>query len=619
MEDQKTILISDAIHGSIQISYLEKQIISTQAFNRLHNIMQNSTVFLTYPSNQTKRFSHSLGSMHLGSQMFYHCIVNANPTIKDELLEAVKISVKYILTEQESQTALNRCLGDFAKVVDKLDFKEIIEEPLYKSNTPSIIGETQIFLYQILFQSIRCAALLHDIGHPPFSHITEYALQKLSKTISLKKELLTDRQKFFLESIDYSGNDQLHERIGSKIASRLLYSIIPNIIPQTEEEAYQIIFYWFIYRFTKAILSEETNFFSDIHRLISSAIDCDRLDYVTRDLLNSGFTSGKIEYDRLINSMKLIKNNGRFGFCVSIRSLSTVDDFFRRRLQLYRYIILHHRVVKTDYLLEQIIVQLSLDYLNDQTKESDDDQVLPSNISGLWKAIRNVYSYTSYFNALIQWDDAWLLTVLKQQFFAKYINMDDKVKYQLEEILSNRKNYTSIIKRSDDFLEIDNVVVKNFPLGLEGIIKVVDEEFKGNLEKLLKQTDNLSNGLYLNRINKEIFQLLQKEDLFKECISHTITEYVKTYQAIDCMVIFKKLKTGLEEPPFLYKDNDLISIDNVSGLSQNLDILSMTFPTFFIYIKEDPKIKINKIQFLQSLGELISTELINELNKLFLK
>ena len=79
--------IADTVHGNIEISQIEKDIISQHAFNRLHDIMQNSTAFLTYPSNQTKRFEHSLGVMHLGGEIFYNSIANADDSIRFSFLE----------------------------------------------------------------------------------------------------------------------------------------------------------------------------------------------------------------------------------------------------------------------------------------------------------------------------------------------------------------------------------------------------------------------------------------------------------------------------------------------------------------------------------------------------
>lgn len=60
---KKGIYLNDSIHGLIPLSEYEKRIISSVGFNRLHDVYQNSTVYLTFPTNRTKRFEHSIGTM----------------------------------------------------------------------------------------------------------------------------------------------------------------------------------------------------------------------------------------------------------------------------------------------------------------------------------------------------------------------------------------------------------------------------------------------------------------------------------------------------------------------------------------------------------------------------
>lgn len=62
---KKGIYLNDSIHGLIPLSEYEKRIISSIGFNRLHDVYQNSTVYLTFPTNRTKRFEHSIGTMKL--------------------------------------------------------------------------------------------------------------------------------------------------------------------------------------------------------------------------------------------------------------------------------------------------------------------------------------------------------------------------------------------------------------------------------------------------------------------------------------------------------------------------------------------------------------------------
>ena len=79
---KKGIYINDAIHGLISLTEYERRIVSTIGFNRLHDVYQNSTVYLTFPSNRTKRFEHSIGTMKLSSDMFFQSLLNAKETKK---------------------------------------------------------------------------------------------------------------------------------------------------------------------------------------------------------------------------------------------------------------------------------------------------------------------------------------------------------------------------------------------------------------------------------------------------------------------------------------------------------------------------------------------------------
>ena len=88
--------INDSIHGLILISNLEKEIISSFVFNRLHDIYQNSTVYLTFPSNRTKRFEHSLGTMKLCSDMFYYSILNSDINIISDFFKLFNLDIDSI-------------------------------------------------------------------------------------------------------------------------------------------------------------------------------------------------------------------------------------------------------------------------------------------------------------------------------------------------------------------------------------------------------------------------------------------------------------------------------------------------------------------------------------------
>src|SRR5690606_7956567 len=159
----------------------------------------------------------------------------------------------------------------------------------------SVITKKAFYYYIVTFQSIRCAALLHDLGHPPFSHITESALDNIYIHINEKKKKgqeLTKREENFYKIINFykTKNDQLHEQLGKKLCGHIFDVLIKDVTLEEEDYTYcKKVFYLHIKHMTLSILNDENDHFRTIHEIISGPIDCDRLDYVSRDPYASGF------------------------------------------------------------------------------------------------------------------------------------------------------------------------------------------------------------------------------------------------------------------------------------------------------------------------------------------
>lgn len=153
-QKRKANYINDNLHGTIRISEIEKELIGTAAFNRLHHIFQNSTVYLTFPSCKTKRFEHCIGAMHLAGKIFYNSICNSDEKVIEELMNL------------------------FAPDFNGYNFSSsyYFDDDFYNYNMPFNLNEEQKTIYKVLYQSIRLAALFHDIGQPPYSHVVEKAL-----------------------------------------------------------------------------------------------------------------------------------------------------------------------------------------------------------------------------------------------------------------------------------------------------------------------------------------------------------------------------------------------------------------------------------------------------------
>ena len=120
-----TRVIKDPVHLNIELTDVEYEILQLSTFDRLHHTKQMSLAYLVYPGAQTSRFLHSIGAMHIASKM----------------------------AQRVLQSVDRREWGD-----------------LFDRNSDT-------FRLQVL-QVIRLAALLHDVGHAPFSHAAEEIMIK---------------------------------------------------------------------------------------------------------------------------------------------------------------------------------------------------------------------------------------------------------------------------------------------------------------------------------------------------------------------------------------------------------------------------------------------------------
>ena len=67
----------DPIHGFIEVSKLEKEIIDSPPFQRLRYIRQLALTYLIYHGAEHTRFGHSLGVMHVASRAFDTAVANS--------------------------------------------------------------------------------------------------------------------------------------------------------------------------------------------------------------------------------------------------------------------------------------------------------------------------------------------------------------------------------------------------------------------------------------------------------------------------------------------------------------------------------------------------------------
>lgn len=147
---------------------------------------------------------------------------------------------------------------------------------------------------------LRVAALLHDVGHAPFSHLFEPMLMRyLGKT---HEDMST---RIILES-DLS--DLLKDE-----------GLDPNVVS----------------RLCVGKLERPNCAFLD--QIIRSSIDIDKMDFVLRDSYHTGAGYGDVDVFRLIYTMDVMDGN----LAVDITALSTLESFILARLESFRTIYFH--------------------------------------------------------------------------------------------------------------------------------------------------------------------------------------------------------------------------------------------------------------------------------------
>lgn len=261
----KDKIIKDPIYGYISVPIdLVNSIIDTAEFQRLRRIIQTSYSSV-YPSSSHNRFTHSLGVYHLGS-----------------------IAIQAI----SSNSSL------FSKDVSQKQFEHL----------------SSIFV---------SACLLHDVGHAPFSHTTEkfFNNDEFSLHDTLVELIESDE---FTNDFSKDKKSAEHEKM-SCILSLKEIDFIKGTFDKEDKEFFVRCIIGLKYT-TKSLLNSFKNCL--ISLLNSSIIDVDKLDYLIRDSNLAGYDSIKIDYKRLLKSVRIVKDefNDRYVLTYSKNGISVIEN-----------------------------------------------------------------------------------------------------------------------------------------------------------------------------------------------------------------------------------------------------------------------------------------------------
>lgn len=181
-------------------------------------------------------------------------------------------------------------------------------------------------------RNLRMAALLHDIGHYPLSHLIEAVYRRRRKQIiEPKKDPIALGRLTSVESKAFGGDKHYghHERLGLKVITER--DEIKSIL---ESEGFDPM------AIAKIINGEHKE--NPVYdQLMHSGLDADRIDYLLRDSSLTGVSYGKIDLDYLLNHLTSSGDN----VGISYKGQHAAEHYLMARFFMYSQVIYHKTIM----------------------------------------------------------------------------------------------------------------------------------------------------------------------------------------------------------------------------------------------------------------------------------
>jgi len=219
---------------------------------------------------------------------------------------------------------------------------------------------------------IRLAALLHDIGHGPFSHVSEPILRKHSQA----------------EKINLKPKQQVHELISAQIIKE--DPSLAGLILDTDRTK------------TVDLLNGEYGY-SVFKEIVSGPLDADKQDYLLRDSYFCGVKYGVFDLERLVNSLTVHEDEEDKFLAISSDGVHVLEQFVLAKYYMSTQVYRHRIRLITDEMIGRAI-GLGID------------------VDGI-KWLKQIYSYdgsTDYIREYMEWNDERLTTKILEESSETY-------------------------------------------------------------------------------------------------------------------------------------------------------------------------------------------------------
>ena len=296
----------DPVHGYVDLCRGPARVVDDWVMQRLRGIRQTGFAYLVYHGMEHSRFNHSLGAAHLARE---------------------------VLGFLASNTASYYPRGSGAAVAGQL------------------LRASEVF---------QLAALVHDIGHMPFSHSSEAAL----------------RDARLLYGGEIEGIERLPVEHGHEAYT---YSLLGHVAAVAEEAGVEPVFTEGLESDLRFILQGAGNgeaetsgdevsdcVTSILHQLIAGGLDVDRMDYLIRDSIYAGVRYGVFDVDRLVRVLiatPLLRGGGGCSIAVLDKGVSVVESFLLSRFYMFSEVYLHRVVEAYNSVYARLVAVLARDGL----------------------------------------------------------------------------------------------------------------------------------------------------------------------------------------------------------------------------------------------------------------
>lgn len=459
--------IHDSIHGIIKMSNLAFKIVDTPYYQRLRSLKQLGSANKIYPNASHSRFEHSIGVYHLASRILTSIKMNSDPTL------------------------LNSWLADVPELKD------------YYTRTYKELNHEKLDDY--VCELVKIAALCHDLGHGPFSHVFDDVFipairaERELNNLNNKVSELNISDKLTSTSTSISTHLDHHEARSCAILELIIKKdpFLSSIIRDGE------------IRFMQDLIDPRHDQIGFIYQIVSNGlngIDVDKFDYLVRDATTLGLKLG-FEYDRLIKDAKVIDNIT----CFQEQMCYEVYSIFSTRYRMHRQVYSHKTVISIQYMICEIMML----------------------IDPIVKIYESIYDIEKFCKLT----DSYILETVKfLHLHQDSLNYDDKYKdrinraYKILEQIDTRDLYKLISKitTKEKLSDEDLIMITQNPDIDQSKIQI----HRGKIGFVSGQKKNPTEDLYLYRSKKP-------DTCFKPNRAEMSSLVPDTYQEHICMIYVK--------------------------------------------------------------------------------